>query len=315
MSRVADRPANAPVGAGLARAALGLRRSVPEGRWLLLFLGPYLFGFAVLIAVPVVESLGGSLSDWPLFGDPTLSGLGNYQKLLQSPSFWQAFLNTVYYVALLVPLEIVCAIGLALLVNRGLPGRTLFRSVYFAPFVMSLASIGLVWTWLFSPDYGLVDQALSTVRLPQIRWLAEPGWAMPALVITSVWRNCGYYMVIFLAGLQSVPEELHEAARIDGAGAWNRFRHVTWPALTPTTFFAVIIGVILGFQVFDLSFIMTQGGPSSATTTLVYLIYTTAFQRGDLGYASAIAFALLVITLLFTLVYFRFERRWVHYAA
>ena len=290
-----------------------LRRLVPDGPWVVAFLGLYAFGFVILIAYPVAAAFGASLTDWPLFGEPTPSGIANYQKLIESDGFHQALINTIVYVVLLVPFEIAIAIGLTVLVNRNLPGRTFFRAVYFAPFVMSLASIGLIWTWLYSPDFGLVNGVLKLIGLQQVRWLADPDLALPALVITSVWRNAGYYMVIFLAGLQGIPEELYEAATIDGAGAAGRFRHITWPLLTPTTFFAVILGVILGFQVFDLSYVMTQGGPAGHTVTLVFLIYKTAFQTGALGYASAIAFVLIAIVLALTIAYFRLERRWVHY--
>lgn len=290
-----------------------LHRRAPDGPWVVAFLALYTIGFVVLIAFPVAAAFGASLTDWPLFGEPTPAGLANYQELLESDSFREALINTIVYVVLLVPVEIAIAIGLAVLVNRNLPGRTLFRAVYFAPFVMSLASIGLIWTWLYSPDFGLVNGFLKLLGMEQVRWLSEPDLALPALVITSVWRNAGYYMVIFLAGLQGIPEPLYEAARIDGAGAWARFRYITWPLLTPTTFFAVILGVILGFQVFDLSYVMTQGGPAGRTVTLVFLIYETAFQSGALGYASAIAFVLISIVLVLTVAYFRLERRWVHY--
>jgi ABC-type sugar transport system permease subunit len=314
-------PAAAPArrrGSTPARPPLAPRRrrgsrTAGQRRWLLVFLAPYLIGLAVFVAYPVGYSLFGSLTDWPIFGGQSWAGLANYRKLLSDPQFHQALVNTLYYVALLVPCEIAAGLGLALLINGRLRGRTLFRAVYFAPFVFSLASIGLIWTWLFSPDFGLVDAALGALHLPQPDWLNDSHWSMPALVIASIWRNAGYYMVIYLAGLQAVPKEHYEAASVDGAGAWAKFRYVTWPALTPTTFFVGILAIILGFQVFDLSFIMTQGGPDRSTTTLVFMAYTSAFQDGQLGYASAISFALLVLMLILTFFYFAFERRWVHY--
>lgn len=290
------------------------RRSRRGGPWTLLFLAPYLIGLALFIAYPVGFSLYGSLTDWPVFGQRTWAGLSNYAALLHDAHFVRALVNTAYYVALLVPLEIGAGLGLALLINGRLRARSFFRSVYFAPFVFSLASIGLIWTWLFSPDFGLVNLVLGWLHLPQPDWLSDSHWAMPALIIASVWRNAGYYMVIYLAGLQAIPRELYEAAAVDGAGPWAQFRAVTWPALTPTTFFVGILAVILGFQVFDLSFVMTQGGPDGSTTTLVFYAYTSAFQDGKLGYASAVSVALLAVMVLFTLIYLALERRWVHYA-
>lgn len=282
--------------------------------WLGLLLTPYLLGFVVLIAYPAGTSLLGSFRDWPLFGEATWVGLDNYQRLVADPGFWQAVRNTLLYVALLVPAELVVGLGLALFLNRELRGVAVYRSAYFAPFVLSLAAVGLVWTWFLSPDWGLFNQFLGVLGLPQPYWLADPRFALPGLALTSVWRNSGYYMIIYLAGLQSIDREMEEAALVDGANAWQRFRHVILPLLTPTTFFAVLLGIILGFQVFDLTYVMTKGGPVGSTDVLVYFIYTTAFRSGDLGYASAIAFALLVLMVVLTACYFALESRWVHYA-
>jgi multiple sugar transport system permease protein len=312
----------APVAARLAARGEGqppgpisrrLRRLFPDGRWTLIFLLPYLIGLVLFIAFPTVNSFLISLKNEPLFGGSSWIGFNNYSHLFADGAFWGAFSNTALYVVLVVPAELAAAIGLAILVNRRFRGTAVFRSIYFAPFVVSLASLGLIWTWLYSPQFGLWNEILRLIGIAGPQWLAQPSSALPALALTTLWRNVGYYMVIFLAGLQHIPEQLYEAARVDGAGPWRRFRHVTWPLLTPVTFVAGVLAVILAFQVFDLTYLMTQGGPGTSTVTLLYYTYIQAFQNGTLGLGSASAFVLMLIMILFTVVYFWTERRWVQY--
>jgi multiple sugar transport system permease protein len=308
-SRQTARGGGKPPGAVRRR----LHRLFPDGRWTAIFLLPYLIGLVVFIAYPTVNSFLISLKNQPLFGGSSWIGFSNYSHLLSDSAFWTAFSNTAYYVVLVVPAELAAAMALAILVNRRFRGTAVFRSIYFAPFVVSLASIGLIWTWLYSPQYGLWNEMLRLIGVTGPQWLAQPSSALPALALATLWRNVGYYMVIFLAGLQHIPEQLYEAAKVDGAGSWRRFRHVTWPMLTPVTFVAGVLAVILAFQVFDLTYLMTQGGPAGSTVTLLYYTYIQAFQNGTLGLGSASAFVLLLIMLLFTVVYFWTERRWVQY--
>jgi len=290
-----------------------LKKQLPDGWWTVFFLLPYLIGLSLFVTYPTISSFLMSLKDQPLFGVSHWTGLSNYRHLIESAAFQSALLNTSYYVVLVVPAEIVLSLGLAVLMNRAFRGTALFRSIYFAPFVVSLASIGLIWTWLYNPQYGLWGQAFRLVGFSAPQWLAQPALAMPALAITTVWRNIGYYMVIFLAGLQTVPGQLYEAASIDGAGRWARFRHVTWPMLTPVTFVVGILAVILAYQVFDLTFLMTQGGPGTSTVSALYYTYVTAFQNGSLGLGSASAFVLMLLMVVFTVVYFWTEGKWVRY--
>jgi multiple sugar transport system permease protein len=291
-----------------------LKPKLPDGLWPFLFLLPYLIGFSIFILTPISNAAIGSFTDWGLFSpEREFIGLENFTRLMKDESFRISVINTIYYVVVLVPSQTILAMFLALLVNRTFRGVTLFRNIYFAPFVMSLASIGMVWSWLYTTDIGLVNRVLSLINITPPVWLHDPTWAMPAVIIASIWRNVGYYMVIFLAWLQNVPEDLIEAAQVDGAGAWQRFRHIILPLLTPAIFFTIMIGVILGFQVFDITYVMTQGGPSQSTLTLLMFIYKKGITSGDLGYASAASLVLLVMMLVFTVLYFYGQKRWVFY--
>ncbi len=289
-----------------------MRRRTEAG-WILFFLAPYLLGLAVFVLGPMGYAAWTSLTSRSLFGPGHFVGLANYRKLVDDPTFWQAAWNTLYYALLVVPTELMAALGMALLLNRRLRGIGFFRGVYFLPFVLSLVSVGLLWTWIYSPGLGPVAHLMSLVGLQAPGWLVYPGLAMPAVAFTSVWRNAGYYTVIFLAGLQALPRELEEAASVDGTSAWQRFIHVTLPLLSPTIFFTLVIATIWAAQVFDLTYIMTGGGPQNATLSLAQYVYQAAFDNGQMGYASAISWALLAAVLLLTAVYFRAQRRWVHY--
>jgi multiple sugar transport system permease protein len=281
--------------------------------WLFPFLAPYTIGLALFVVGPMLFSLVMSGTKWSLFGQPSWVGMQNLSTILEDDIFWLALRNTAYYAAMVVPGELVCALLLALLLNTGLRGIGFFRALYFSPFVLSLVSVGLVWSWFLSPNFGLFSQFLQFLHVPSPGFLQIRELAMPAVATASIWRNTGYYTVLLLAGLQAVPREMEEAAEVDGANRWARFRYITLPFLSPTLFVALVIATIWAAQVFDLTYIMTLGGPENATLTIVQYIYNSAFGSGKMGYASAMSWALLLIMLALTVLYFRSQRWWVHY--
>jgi ABC-type sugar transport system permease subunit len=281
--------------------------------WLLPFLAPYTIGLCLFVLGPMFFSLYLSGTKWSLFGQASWIGLQNFDNMIQDDIFWLALRNTAYYALMLVPGELLCALLLALLLNTGLRAIGFFRAVYFTPYVMSLVSVGLVWAWFLTPNFGLLSQILQALHLPAPAFLQTRDLAMPAVAATSVWRNTGYYTVLLLAGLQSVPREMEEAASVDGASGLARFRYITLPFLSPTLFVALVIATIWAAQVFDLTYIMTLGGPENATLTIVQYIYNSAFANGKMGYASAMSWALLLIMLALTVLYFFSQRWWVHY--
>ncbi|GHP00214.1 sugar ABC transporter permease [Reticulibacter mediterranei] len=278
-----------------------------------LFLLPNLIGFLIFSAIPIIAAFIISFYDWDLLLGANFIGLDNYKQLLTDNVFRAALLNTLYFVVVSVPLAIVIGLGVALLTNQSLPGMNIYRAIFLLPYVTLTVAIALAWKWLYLPGTGLVNQLLALVGIHGPNWLTSPIWAMPALVILSVWKSFGYNMVLFLAGLQNIPQHLYEAAIMDGATPWQRFRHVTFPLLSPVTFFVVVITTIGSFQVFDQALVMTQGGPGLATTTLVMNIYQVGFQSFHMGYASAIAWVLFAIVFVCTLIQFWFQRRLVSY--
>jgi multiple sugar transport system permease protein len=286
------------------------RRSALAGY---LFILPNVVGFLVFSAVPVLGALAISLLDCDMLGPPRFVGLANYARLLgRDALFRQVLANTVYYVLGTVPIGLVLGLVLALAMNARVPGIGFFRAVFFMPVIASSVAVAMVWRWLYNRDFGLIDAVLAGLGLPAIPWLSSTEWAMPAVIVLAVWKHLGFNMVLYLAGLQSVPQPLYEAAAIDGANAWQRLRHVTLPALAPTTFFVLVISIIGSFQVFDLAFVLTSGGPANVTTTVVMYVYAQAFQLFDMGYAAAVAWLLFGIVLAVTLVQWRLQRRWVH---
>ena len=278
------------------------------------FLLPNLIGFSIFTFVPVLAALVISLTNWDLLQPARWVGLANYGHLMKDPLFGQVLRNTAIYVLGTVPAQMAIALLVALALNQELPGKLFFRTAFFMPVVASTVAVALVWRWIFNADFGLLNEALYAlgVRHPP-NWLASTHWALPAIMIMSVWQQIGYSMVLFLAGLQGVPAHLHEAARIDGASSVQRFFYITVPMLTPTTFFVMVISIINSFQVFDQALIMTEGGPANATNTIVFHIYRNAFQYFHMGYAAAMAWVLFGIIFVVTLVQFRYQQRWVHY--
>jgi ABC-type sugar transport system permease subunit len=281
------------------------------------FLLPSVAIFILFTFYPAIFSLVASLLRWNLPYKPIFIGLENYSNLfageVTAPVFWKSVLATGYF-SLGVPLNLSISLGVALLLNRRLPGIGLFRTAFFLPTITSTAAISVVWMWLYHPsDYGLFNSLLLSLGLPIQRWLRDPALAMPCLIFMGIWHGMGYNIIIFLAGLQNVPRELLEAAEIDGAGGLARFRWVTWPLLSPTTFYILVIGVINSLRAFTEIDVMTQGGPLSVTTTLAYYLYQQAFKVFRLGEASAVAVILFALLLVLTLVQFRLVERRVHY--
>ena len=274
-----------------------------------IFIAPNVVVFAVFMFVPILLAFYISLNEWTLIGYPTFVGFGNYLDMLEDSEFLRAFYNTGVYTLGTVPTSIALGLVVALGLNRKLPGRTLLRSIFFVPVIISLVAVALIASWIFNDNYGIINAALSAVGIGDVPWLSSARWAMISLIIATLWIRLGFNMVIYLAALQSIPTELYDAARVDGASGWRRFRHITWPLLGPTTFLLVIINIIYSLHVFDLIYVMTGGGPGFSTTVLVQYIYQMAFTEGQMVYASAIGVVLYLLLLIFTVFQWRVTRQ------
>lgn len=286
------------------------RRKALEGY---LFASPWIIGFFLFTAGPMIASLVLSFCRYDILTTLKWIGIENYRQLFSAPLFWTSLYNTVYWVVFGVPLRLAMALFLALLMNRKLRGTPLFRTIFYVPSVVSGVALAMLWVWLFDPSVGLINTLLRMLGItnPPL-WLGSEQWSKPALILMSLW-GIGGTMVIFLAGLQDIPEQLYEAAEIDGAGAWHKFRTITIPLLTPSIFFNLIMGVINSFQVFTQAYVMTRGGPLYSTYFYVLYIYDEGFQYMHMGYASALAWILFIIILSLTLIQFVFSKRWVVY--
>jgi multiple sugar transport system permease protein len=282
--------------------------------WVLFFLLPSAIPLFVFTLVPMVSSLWVSLHKWNLISPMEWVGLGNYKNLLTDENTRRVFLHTLIYVAGYLPIVYAGGLCLALALNQKLKGRSFLRATYFLPVVTSWVVVALVWKWLLNPTNGLVNQVLGAVGLPQPGWWTDPHWALPAVILSSAWKDLGFVMVILLAGLQAIPSDLYEAAKVDGSSAWQRFWRVTLPLLSPSTFFVVVISLINGFQVFDQVYVMTGGGPQGSSQVVVGQIYDLTFRYGRAGEASALSWILFAVILLITVFQIRGQRRWVHYA-
>ena len=304
-----------------------------------LFILPTLVIFSVFVAFPVLFTLYVSFHDWPLLAAPGTErayiGWENYRRVVTDPEFRKSFVNTVYYVAGSVPIGLMLSLGLAVLLNTGLRGITWYRTAFFTPVVTAGVAVGLLWRWVFNTDYGLLNYALNGITvginyllraigvllrhpLPLIQfsnvpWLDSTHLAMPAIIIASIWKGVGWGMIIFLAGLQGIPEHLYEAARLDGASSWRQFRYITLPLLFPAIFFVLVMSLIGSFQVFDLVYVMTGGGPLHATDVVIFYLYQFAFQRFQLGYAAAVSYVLFGVIFILTLAQLRIFGRRVQY--
>jgi multiple sugar transport system permease protein len=284
-----------------------------EGRWALLFLAPTLIGLAVLSAGPVLATLAISLTKWDLLKAPQLVGFDNFVQLASDDRFLKALRNTAFYTVVSVPLGMLISLFLALALNQTIRGIAWIRTAYFLPVVTSTIAIALVWQWIYSPDAGLLNQFIGIFGIAPQKWLSNATLAMPAIVAMSVWQGLGTNIIIFLAGLQAIPTDLIDAASVDGAGRWARFRNVVLPLLTPSIFFTGILSLIGSFQVFDQVFVLSRPRPTEATITVVYFIYENGFKFFKMGYATAASWVLFLIVAVLTAIYFRSQNRWVHY--
>ena len=284
-----------------------------ESRAAGLFLAPALVILLVFFLLPVVAGFALSLTDFDLYslGDihnVRFVALHNYAAILRSEIFWTALGNTLYFSLVGGPLTVAVSLGAALLVNaKAACLKPLFRTIYFAPVVTTLVAVSVVFRFFYHPRFGALNRALGAIGLPQIDWLGDPRWAMPAIILLAVWKNFGYNMIIFIAGLQAIPDELYEASRIDGAGAWRQFRHITLPMLGPTFLFVGIVTAIGYLQLFAEPYVMTYGGPLNRTLSAVLLMYKEGFRWWRMGYAAAVAFLLCLVILLATAVQLRFQ--------
>ncbi|RPE81486.1 carbohydrate ABC transporter permease [Vulcaniibacterium tengchongense] len=279
------------------------------------FAAPALIVIALFFGLPVLAAFALSLTDFDIYaladiGNLRFVGLGNYLALLQNPLFWKALGNTLYFVAVGVPLSIAASLGAALLLHSRLGAfKPFFRTAFFAPVVTTVVAVAVIWRYLFHTRYGLVNWGLSSLGVDPVDWLGDPAWAMPTIILFAVWKNFGYNMIIFLAGLQSIPEDLYEAARIDGASPWRQFRHVTLPMLGPVMLMVAILTLSGYFQLFAEPYVITQGGPLQSTVSVLYLMYEEGFKWWNLGNASAVAFLLFALMTAVTSAMLWYARR------
>jgi len=280
----------------------------------LLFVLPLIFGFIAFRLYPFLTSIFLSLTHYNMLQPPQFVGMENFINLAKDPDFHKVLWNTVYFTSVSIPLSMIGGLFLAILVNYKLKTMILFRTIYFLPMVTSWVAAGAVWSILFHPSFGLVNYLLWLFfKIKGPEWLVDSNWAMLAVIMVSIWKNVGYNMLIFLAGLQGIPYTFYEAAELDGAGRLKKFLYITLPLLSPTTFFVLIMSVIAAFQIFDVVYVMTQGGPEWSTRVIGYHIWNTGFMYMKMGYASAIAWVLFLIILTATLLQWRVSKRWVHY--
>jgi multiple sugar transport system permease protein len=290
-----------------------MERNEARAAWL--FLLPHLLGLLLFSALPILATLAISTLAWDVLTPPRPVGLANFRALLGDGLFRQVVANTAMYVAGVVPTGTALALGLAVALNRPgrrLAGATAYRTVFFLPVVVSSAAVAVVWRWLYDFDFGLLNAGLGLVGLPAVPWISSSDWALPSVMLAALWKGLGYDLLVFLAGLQTIPSGLYEAADLDGASAWQRFRHVTLPLLAPTTYFVLVVSFVRASQVFDLAYVLTGGGPANATNTVVLFVYQAAFHYFQMGYAAAAAWLLFLVVFGLTLLHSRREPGWVH---
>ncbi len=277
-----------------------------------IFMSPAILGLLLFWLGPMIASMWLSFTQYDMLGSPTWTGLENYRQLMQDELFWKSFRVSAMYSLVSVPLVLAVSLLLAVLLNQKIHGMYFFRSIYYLPTVMSGVAVAMLWRWMFNSEYGVINAFLSKVGIQGPPWLQSERWALPALIITSLW-TIGGSILIWLAGLQGIPQELYESAEIDGAGRWRRFLHITIPMISHVTFFNLVLGIIGALQVFAEAFVLTGGGPNNSTLLLSLYLYRNAFQYLKMGYASAIAWVMFLIVLLLTLLVFRSAPFWVHY--
>ena len=280
----------------------------------ILFMMPWFIGFIIFGLYPMIMSGYYSLCRYDVLRIPQFIGFGNYQKLIfEDPYFWTSISNTLIYTVLRVPLCIAGSLLLAVLVNNAVKGVKFFRTIYFIPSIVTGVVLSVVWLWMFNPQFGLINSFLAYMGIPGPLWLLDPNWSKPSMVLMSIWSIGGGRMLVFLAALQGIPKHLYEAVDIDGGGWWAKFRNVTIPMLSPVIFLWSVLEIIFSLQVFVEAYIMTQGGPLNSTMFYNLYLYNKAFNDFEMGYASALAWLLLVISLIITVIQFRLSKRWVHY--
>jgi multiple sugar transport system permease protein len=289
-------------------------RTRAQTLWGYALIAPMMAGFAVFFLFALVASLALSLTDWDVLAPPQWVGVNNYARLLHDDSFMTALRNTAALTIPNVALRLTLSLALAIALNSRIRFRAFYRTLFFIPVLTMPVAIATIWKWLYDPTFGPINATLGRLGLPQPEWLTHQGSALIAVVIVLLWSGVGYDMVIFRAGLQNIPREYYEAAQIDGSGTFRQFRDITLPLLTPTTFFLTVIAIINSLQVFDLIFVMTEVGNTNRFPTIVYYIFEEGFKNFRMGYAITVAWVLLMIILVFTLLQFRLQRRWVHYA-
>jgi multiple sugar transport system permease protein len=281
---------------------------------LIIFLGPSLFVLCVFFFIPVLAAFVLSFTDFDIYSLGNIRymrfvGIQNYLDLLNDPLFWIALKNTFYFVLIGGPLSVFVSLGAAVLLNSKLiKYKGFFRIIYFLPVVTTLVAVSIVWRYIYHPRFGLLNYVLGFVGLDPIDWLGDPNFAMPAIIIMAVWKNFGYNMIIFIAGLNNIPEELYESASLEGANAWQKFRNITIPMLAPTTLFISVITMIGYFQLFAEPYIMTQGGPLNSTLSIVLYMYHEGFRWWNIGYSTTIAFVLFLFILIGTIIQFRLQK-------
>ncbi|MBA2289764.1 MAG: sugar ABC transporter permease [Chloroflexia bacterium] len=284
-----------------------------EALWAYLLIAPMMIGFSVFFLIALGASLVLTFTSWDMLTSPVWIGFANYTRLFGDAEFRTALWNTTAIAIPNVVFRLIVALALAMALNTNIRFRSFYRMLFFMPVLTMPVAIGTIWKWLYDPAFGPINGLLGSMGLPRPEWLLEPRTAIIAVVIVLLWSGVGYDMIIFLAGLQTIPRDYYDAAAIDGASAWQRFRDITVPLLTPTTFFLSVIGIIFSLQVFDLVYVMTRIDQTNQLPTVVYYIYEEGFRSFRMGYAITVAWALLFIILVFTLLQFRLQRRWVHY--
>ncbi len=278
------------------------------------FIAPALISILIFFFIPVIAAFIISFTDFDIYALGDLStvrfvGIKNYSKLFIDPLFWLSLKNTSYYVILATPLSIAVSLGAAMLLNsKLLKIKGVFRLSYFIPYVTTLVAVAIVWRFIYHPRFGILNYFLGLVGINPVDWLGDPNWAMPSIVIMAVWKSFGYNMIIFIAGLQNIPEDLYEAASLEGAGEWQKFKSITLPLLAPTTLFISIVTIVGYFQLFAEPYIMTQGGPLNSTLSIVQYMYQEGFRWWNMGYSASIAFVLFFIILLVTLIQFKVQK-------
>lgn len=290
----------------------GLTRKKKEAIAGYFFIMPQLVGILVFSLLPVLAVICLTFFRWSIVGVPKFVGLANYIDQFTSEDMGKAIINTLYYTILVIPVQLLFALLLSVALNN-IKGKIVYRVIYFSPVVTNSVAVSMVWMWLYNGEFGILNMLLKTIGIQGPNWIVDTQWVMPSIAVMSIWQGMGYYMVLFLSGLQGIPSVYYEAARIDGASGISQFRHITLPMLSSTTFFIIIMAIIGSFQVFDQTFIMTNGGPAKASYCLVLHIYQNAFQFFKMGIATTAAVIMFALIMIVTIIQFKIQKKWVYY--